>query len=171
MDKNRLIGTETGLPWRLSADLRRFRKLTTGKPIVMGRKTLEQIGGPLKERTNIVLTRQADYSAPGCIVAHSIDEALMIANAALPGLGANEIMVIGGAEVYRQALPLVERIYLTIVEGEFTGNTWLPDVPAFRGEVIHEDAHAADEKNPHANRFLILERSDTGIELNELLQQ
>lgn len=103
MDRNRLIGNETGLPWRLPADLRRFRKLTTGKPIIMGRKTFEHIGGPLKDRLNIVLTRQTDFTYPGVVVVHSIEEAFHHAQQELPQWGGDEIMIIGGAEVYRQA--------------------------------------------------------------------
>ena len=161
MDQNRLIGDEKGLPWRLPADLRRFRKLTTGKPIIMGRKTLEHIGGPLNDRLNIVVTRQPHYAATGCVVAHSIEEALQLAKNALPDLGADEIMVIGGAEVYRQAMPFVDRIYLTEVEGEFTGNTWFHELAAFGGREVRAESVPADTKNIHPHRFSIWERDAT----------
>jgi dihydrofolate reductase len=169
MDRNGLIGSDRGLPWHLSADLKRFRKLTTGKPIIMGRKTLKQIGGPLKDRLNIVLTRQPDFAADGCAVTHSIEEALTLAWAALPNLGADEIMVIGGAEVYGQALPFVERICLTIVAGEFTGNAWFPLDGSFKVKIAHDEHIPADAKNPHAHRFLILERLADGIAIGEIL--
>ena len=91
MDRNRLIGNRTGLPWHLSADLKRFRKLTTGKPVIMGRKTFEHLGKPLPDRLNIVISRQPDYLVPGCIVLHSLEEALLTAWAALPHLRQEEI--------------------------------------------------------------------------------
>src|SRR5579862_6435572 len=107
MDRNRLIGNETGMPWHLPVDLKRFRRLTTGKPVIMGRKTFEHIGRPLPDRINIVISRQQNYLVPGCIVLHSLDEALLTAKSALPQLGADEIIVIGGGEVFQQALPQI----------------------------------------------------------------
>jgi dihydrofolate reductase len=169
MDRNGLIGNETGLPWRLPADLRRFRKLTTGHPIIMGRKTFEQIGGPLKERLNIVLTRAAE--APpilkDCAIAHSFDDALRIAREAATQMNTDEIFIIGGAEAYRQALPLVERIYLTLVEGTFEGNAWFPKDESFRGKIVRAESIAADEKNPYSHRFVVVERSISGLSLGE----
>jgi dihydrofolate reductase len=169
MDQSGLIGNETGLPWRLPADLKRFRKLTTGKPIIMGRKTLEHIGGPLKERLNIVLTRQADFQCAGVVVVHSFEEAIERAKAVLPEWGGDEIMIIGGAEVYRQALPLVERIYLTIVDGKFEGNTWFPGLETLRAELLASETIPADAKNPHRHRFLILNRDETGAPVTDML--
>lgn len=171
MDRHGLIGTESGLPWRLSADLRRFRKLTTGHPIIVGRKTLEHIGGPLKERLNIVLTRGTDGQSvlQGCAVANSLDEAMKLAREAAPPMQTDEVFVIGGSEVYRQAMPLIDRVYLTIVEGEFTGNTWFPFDDAFRGAISHDERIPADEKNAHAHRFVIIDRNSNGIALKDLL--
>jgi dihydrofolate reductase len=169
MDRHGLIGNEQGLPWRLPADLRRFRKLTTGKPIIMGRKTLEQIGGPLKERLNIVLTRQTNFQHAGCVVAHSFPEAIEGAEEWLAKADVDEIMVIGGADVYRQALASVERIYLTIVDGEFTGNTWFNELRALRARAVHEETLPPDSKNPHPHRFLILERDDTAGTIEGIL--
>jgi len=169
MDRRRLIGAQTGLPWHLPADLKRFRKLTTGKPIVMGRRTFEHIGRPLPDRLNIVVTRQQDYIAPGVVVAHSLDDAIATARSASGQLEADEIMIVGGSEVFAQALPLVERIYLTIVEGEFAGNAWFPASDSFVGEVIHEESLPADAKNPYPHRFIIWERRETGVGLDRLL--
>ena len=169
MDKHRLIGNEAGLPWHLPSDLKRFRELTTGKPIILGRKTYEQIGRPLPERLNIVLTRQADYVAAGCSVVRTIEGALAVAEAALPNLGADEIMIVGGAEVYRQAIPFAQRCYLTVVDGEFRGNAWFPDVPPFRGRAIREETYPADEKTQHSHRFLIVDHDESGVLLETLI--
>lgn len=168
MDRNGLIGTTSGLPWHLSADLKRFRKLTIGKPIILGRRTLDHIGGPLKDRLNIVLTRQNNVAHPGCTIAHSIDEALVKARSALTEMAADEIMIIGGAEVYRQALPVVERVYLTIVDGDFSGNAWFPAEPTFRGRIVHDETFPADAKNAHAHRLVILDRDDAGLTIEQV---
>lgn len=168
MDRNGLIGAESGLPWYLSADLKRFRKLTTGKPIILGRRTLDHIGGPLKNRLNIVLTRQINVAHPGCEIAHSIEEALARAQRGLIEMAVDEMMIIGGAEVYRQALPLVERVYLTLVDGEFSGNTWFPTELTFRGRIVHDETFPADAKNAHAHRLVILDRDDAGLTIEQV---
>lgn len=171
MDRNGLIGTETGLPWRLSADLKRFRKLTTGHPIIMGRKTLEHIGGPLKERVNIVMTR-ATEALPilnGCVVAHTLDEALRIARDAAVDMKTGEIFIIGGAEVFRQGMGRSDRIYLTVVKGEFNGNTWFPFDDSLRFSVVQDESIAADAKNAHAHRFVVADRADRGVTIREML--
>lgn len=173
MDRNGLIGNETGLPWHLSADLRRFRKLTTGHPIIMGRKTLEHIGGPLKERLNIVMTRRTDCQSvlQGCVVAHSLDEAMQSARDAKAPMRTDEVFIIGGAEIFRQAMPLIDRVYLTIVEGAFTGNTWFPFDESFRGTIIHDETLPADAKNPMPHRFVIIDRADAGTTIREQCTQ
>jgi dihydrofolate reductase len=169
MDRKRLIGSAAGLPWHLPADLKRFRKLTVGKPIVMGRKTFDPIGRPLPDRTNIVVTRQEGFAAPGCVIARSLEEALALAEADAKARGVDEIMVIGGAELFRQALPVVDRVYLTIVEGSFSGNTFFPTEPEFRGVIVHDEAVPDDAKNPHAQRFVILDRAAEGVTVTKLL--
>src|SRR3954469_21484251 len=121
MSEQGLIGNQQALPWRLSKDLKRFRELTWGKPVVLGRKTYESIGKPLPGRHLIVVTRRADYAAAGCEIAHSFAEAVALADAWATEHQVDEIMVAGGAEVYREALPLCDRIYLTVVEGQFQG--------------------------------------------------
>ncbi|HEX9023948.1 MAG TPA: dihydrofolate reductase [Geobacteraceae bacterium] len=124
MAENRVIGRDGAVPWRVPEDLRHFRDVTMGHPIIMGRKTFEQIGRPLPGRMNIVLTRQPDYEAPGCRVCHSLADALAAC------AGADEVFICGGGEVYRQTISLADRIYLTIIDGEFAGNTLFPDIPS-----------------------------------------
>lgn len=160
MSEQFLIGTEAGLPWHLPADLKRFRKLTIGKPVIIGRKTLELLGGPLKGRPHIVLTHRADYHRDDSRIAHSIPEALGMAQSLLPETATDEVMVIGGAEVYREAMPWVTRMYLTIVSGTFTGTTYYPFEcrPTQEWMLVHEEAVPADERNAYPHRFLIWER-------------
>lgn len=153
---NGVIGRNNQLPWRLPADMQYFRRMTMGKPIVMGRKTFESFGAkPLPGRHNIVLTRDASYKADGATVVGSLAAALTAAGEA------SEIMIIGGSELYMQALPMADRIYLTRVHGEFEGDAFFPTVePTIWNEVSRED-HEPDEKNPCAYSFLVLERKTT----------
>lgn len=156
MDRNLVIGDEQGIPWHLPADLKRFRKLTLGKPIVMGRTTFEHIGRPLDKRTNIVMTRRRDYHPEGVLVAHSVEEALRLIG------DVDEMVIVGGGEVYRVFLPLVNRLYLTFVDGEFPGTASFPgEVPTPEGYVWHEthrEQHFADEKNPFDHCYLVRDR-------------
>lgn len=157
MSRTGLIGREGGLPWRLPRDLKHFRALTWGKPIIMGRKTHESLGRPLPGRTNIVLTRQTDHLAEGCRVANSVDEAIDQARAT----GADEAMIIGGAEVYREFLFRCDAIHLTLVEGDFEGDVFFPIDPLHSTDwrITHEERWPADEANPHDARYLMLERA------------
>ena len=146
------IGKAGKMPWHLPADLRHFKALTLGKPVIMGRRTFEAIGKPLPLRRNIVVTRDSQYRATGCEAAHSFTEALVLA------AGAPEIMVIGGGEIYREALPRAQRIYFTRVHAHFEADTFFPPLdPAEWRETARED-HAADEHNRFAYSFLTLER-------------
>ena len=149
---NNVIGVQGHLPWRLSADLKRFKSLTMGKPIVMGRLTHESIGRALPGRQNIVITRQSRYEAPGCAVARSTDAAIALAG------DADEVMVIGGGEIYRQFLPRADRIYLTRVSVDLEGDAHFP--PLDDGEWLEStsNAHAADESNEYDAAFSVLER-------------
>lgn len=152
MAHDRVIGQGGKTPWRLSADLQRFRKLTMGKPIIMGRKTHESIGKVLDGRLNIVLTRNPEYAAPGCRVVHSADAALEAA------AGAPEAMVIGGAEVYALFLPLASRMYLTCIQTHAQGDAFFPPWSSEEWvERYHED-HDTDAVNPSPHSFSILER-------------
>jgi len=158
MGRNHVIGTDTGLPWHLPRDLKHFRSLTLGKPIILGRTTFEHIGRPLPDRPNIVLSRRPTFLADGVRVVRSAAEALTLAE----GLGADEAVVIGGGEVYRAFLPRADRLYLTVVEGEFEGTTTFPvDVLAGLPLVVTgREHHPADAKNAHAVTFWQLDRAD-----------
>jgi dihydrofolate reductase len=148
---NGVIGLDNRLPWHLPDDLRHFKALTLGKPILMGRKTFSSIGKPLPDRTNLVLTRAPEWRHPGVTAVRSLEEALELA------AGAPELVVIGGAEVYRLALPLARRIYLTRVHTSVSGDTYLPELDAGWREVARQ-SHPVDARHAHAMTFLTLER-------------
>ncbi len=150
-DENRLIGNKNKLPWRLPADLAWFKECTMGKPILMGRKTFESIGKPLPGRQNIVLTRQ-DLQIEGCTVVHSLEQAKEAAG------DAAEIMVIGGAEIYAQTLPFADKLYYTQIHHAFKGDAWFLELQMKKWEMLHREAHTADEKNPYDHTFMILAR-------------
>jgi len=147
-----VIGVGNRLPWHLPADLRHFRELTMGKPVLMGRRTHESIGRPLPGRLNLVLTRDASYDAPGCRVVGGFDEAL--AGCA----DAPEVMVIGGAAVYARALPHATRLYLTRVQQPFAGDVYFPAYAEEEWSVRDRDPHPADSRNPWPYVFVTLER-------------
>jgi dihydrofolate reductase len=152
MDENRLIGRDNQLPWSLSADLKWFRKQTMGKPVLMGRKTFDSIGKPLPGRQNIIITRQ-DITIEGCTVVHSLKEARASAN------DAEEIMVIGGAEIYTRLLAAADRLYITQIHDTFEGDTWFPEFDLSDWQEIHYETCQPDEKTPYAYSFKILQRS------------
>ena len=132
MDLDRAIGRENRLPWHLPKDLARFRDLTMGHPVVMGRKTYESIGRPLPGRTNIVITRQEAFAADGTVVVHDLQEAFGACG------DAEEVFVLGGAEVFREAMPLADRIHLTVVQARIQGDTFFPEIsPAF--SLVHSE--------------------------------
>jgi dihydrofolate reductase len=152
MAENRVIGVDNSLPWRLPADLRHFRRLTTGHHVIMGRRNYESIGKPLPDRTNIVVTRNPSYRAPGCLVMHSLEAALASAQ------NDPEIFVIGGADIYRQALDRADRLYLTLVHAQVQGDTYFPPIDERQWREISRERHELDEKNPHACTFLVYDR-------------
>jgi dihydrofolate reductase len=152
MAENRVIGVDNTLPWRLPADLRHFRLITTGHPVIMGRRNYESIGKPLPGRDNIVVTRDPDYRAPGCTVTHSLEQALTSAQ------NDREIFIIGGAEIYRQAFPRAERLYLTLVHADIRGDTYFPEFDPAQWRETSRERHEADEKNPYAYTFLTYDR-------------
>ncbi len=158
LDKNRVIGVNGRIPWRLPDDLKWFREMTLGKPVLMGRKTYESIPAqfrPLPGRRNIVITRQPDYSAPGTAVVHTLAQAL---TAAAP---APEIIVAGGGELYAALLPQATRLYLTLVAGEFAGDAFFPPYQPHLWRERWRQEHAADERHPYSFTWLILERETT----------
>lgn len=156
--ENGVIGRENGLPWHLPEDLRYFREVTMGKPIVMGRKTFESIGRPLPGRTNIVITRNRAYSAGGIRLAASLDEALALAREVARADGAPEVVVIGGAEVYREALPRADRLYLTEVHAEVAGDTRLPAIDWSQWREVRRERHEAAAPNPYPYSFVVYDR-------------
>lgn len=149
---SRVIGADGDLPWRLPADLRRFKATTMGHPIVMGRKTWESIGRPLPGRRNIVLSRRAEFTAEGAEVVSSLDAAL--ARAA----DADEVFVIGGEAVYEAALPRADRLLLTWVEGRFEGDAFFPAFDPDEWVERSREAVPADDRNAHATEVVVLER-------------
>lgn len=153
ISENDVIGKDNDIPWRLSSDLKQFKKITMGHSIIMGRKTYESIGKALPGRKNIVLTRQPDFHAPGCIVVHDLHEALEITN------GEKEVFLIGGATLYQEAFEkkLVAKIYLTIVHAEIDGDVYfhLPSPDSFK--IISESHHPADNRNEYPFTFRMLE--------------
>ncbi len=155
-DDNGVIGHEGKLPWHLPADLRHFKEVTTGHSVVMGRKTFESIGKALPGRTNIVLSRRPDYEASGCVVVGGVEEAIEVAEER----GAQKIMVIGGAGVFRQFLSYTKVMELTRVQGEYEGDTYFPEFDEEEWEVVREKERKADEENEADMIFLRLERRD-----------
>ncbi len=157
MDKKRLIGSGDTLPWHLPADMKRFRAITMGKPVIMGRKTYESIPKrfrPLAGRHNIVLTRNRNYSAQGCTIVFSVEDALSAAGQV------DEIIIGGGAHLYAQLLPRAHRLYLTKIDAEFEGNVYFPEIIWEEWSEIHREERSADEQNPYDTCFVILERAE-----------
>jgi dihydrofolate reductase len=148
---NGVIGRDNALPWHLPEDLKRFKRQTMGKPIVMGRKTYESIGKPLPGRHNIVMTRDTNYQRDGITVVHGVDEAVKAAD------DAPEIMVIGGADLFRLFLPRAGRVHLTRVHAQVDGDVMWPPLDASWG-VVGVESHAADERHAHAMTFEVWEK-------------
>ena len=152
MAKNHVIGRDNTLPWRLSADLKRFKQLTMGHTLVLGRKTYESIGRPLPGRRMVLITRQSDFRPEGVQVVHSLEEALAAAPA-----DEQELFIGGGAEIYRQAMPLTDRIYLTVIEREVEGDAHFPELDPSAWRLVEEEAHLGAEE-PLPYRFLTYDR-------------
>jgi dihydrofolate reductase len=154
MAENGLIGNGNALPWHLPADMAHFKELTLGKPVLMGENTFLSIGRALKDRKNIVLSNKSDFSAENCLIAGSIEEAIDLADRE----GAEELMVIGGASVYRQFLPIANKMYLTIIEGDFNGDIFFPEYNRGEWEVVEAKKHGKDINNPYSLSFQVLLR-------------
>jgi dihydrofolate reductase len=157
MADNRVIGRGNRLPWYLPADLQHFKALTIGKPIVMGRRTWESLPGLLPDRPHIVITRDPGYRADGCLLVHSLEQALTAAGT-VP-----EVMIVGGADLYRQTLPLAARICLTLVHTRPEGDTEFPEYDSTEWLETAREAHLADSRNPFPYTFLTLERRDDPV--------
>lgn len=156
--KNGVIGRGGALPWRLRSDLKRFKALTMGKPMIMGRKTFDTIGRPLPGRTTIVVTRQVDFGTEGVEVAHSWPEALKRAQDIAVASGAGEIAVIGGGQLFAEMLPEADRVYLTEVDATPTGDAFFPPLDPAEWRMLRREAHRAGPDDEYAFAFIDYER-------------
>ena len=156
MAKNRVIGAGNRIPWHLPSELKLFKSLTMGHHIVMGRKTYESINRLLPGRTTVIVTHQPGYTVPGAIVAHSVKEALDAC------AGDDECFVIGGAELFRETLPVADRIHLTVVDAEPAGDTFMPDFDMSAWRETSSQTFPADEKHAHSYRYAVYDRAPAG---------
>lgn len=158
MSENRVIGINNKLPWYLPNDLKYFKQVTMGKPIVMGRKTFESIGKPLPGRANIIITRNKDWAAEGVKVSHSLEQAFELAQAVGEIDGKDELMIIGGDQIYKSCLACVDRIYLTQVHAHVEGDAWFPDVDWSQWQEIGREDFSAEGPNPYDYSFIVFDR-------------
>lgn len=149
---NRVIGKDNKMPWHLPADLQHFKKLTVGKPIIMGRKTFESLGRPLPGRLNVVITRQHDYTVEGCKLYHNLSTALSELR------DFSEVVIMGGSEIYTLSIELADLMYLTYIDLDVAGDTFFPAWSDDHWREISREEHVADEKNPHSYAFVTLEK-------------
>ncbi|MEM7430229.1 MAG: dihydrofolate reductase [Pseudomonadota bacterium] len=156
---NGVIGADGDMPWHLPSDLKRFKQITMGKPVIMGRKTYESIGRPLPGRPNLVVTRSASFGVPGVHAFGSIDEAIDKAQELAADLSAEEICILGGGEIYSQTLPLVSRIYLTRVMAEMAGDTTYPDLDDTQWREVAREHHTEGAGDTADFMLLTLERA------------
>ena len=156
VSRNGVIGRDNQLPWHLPEDLKFFKTVTMGKPILMGRKTFESIGRPLPGRTNIVITRDPDWHSLGVEVAGSLEAALQLGEKACSAVGEEEVMVIGGEQIYRMTLPAADRLYLTQVDADVEGDAYFPEVDFGQWQQISEQLPELTDTHPY--RFLQLDR-------------
>lgn len=157
LSKNRVIGRNNDLPWRLPDDMKYFMQTTKGHHVVMGRKNYESLPlkfRPLPNRTNIVVTHQLNFQAPGCIIVRSIDAAIEIAAEA----GESELFMIGGAQIYEQALQKADRLYLTEIDAEVDGDTYFPEIASGKWKEVSRTHHATDDRHAFAFDFVVYER-------------
>jgi len=153
MARNRVIGRDNAMPWHLPAELKYFKRVTMGKPIIMGRKTFESIGRPLPGRHNIVVTRDRGYAQAGVTVVHGLPEAIAAAG------DVDEVVIVGGAELYRQALPMADRLYLTEIESETEGDTWFPQIRQGDWREVSRERRRKDPNNPFDLTWIVLDRA------------
>lgn len=152
MSANRVIGSMGKIPWKLPVDMKRFHTLTIGKPVIMGRKTFESIGNALPGRLNIVMTRDGAFRAQGCRMVTSREDALTIAG------DVGEVMIIGGEGIYKEFLPIADRIYLTVIDAEMKGDTFFPAINDAEWREVSREEHEPDKKNNYRYTFTTLER-------------
>jgi dihydrofolate reductase len=154
LSENNVVGVKNQLPWKLSADLKRVKALTMGHHIIMGRKTYESIGKPLPGRTNVIITRNKDFKAEGCVIARSLEHALEISK------DDSEVFIFGGGEIFRDAMNLASKIYMTRVHTSIKGDTHFPEVKPFDWRIIHLEEFKADEKNEYDYSFMTLVKAE-----------
>lgn len=153
-DENRVIGKNNALIWHLPADLKRFKALTTGHVIIMGRKTFESIGRPLPNRTTIVISRQQDLKIEGVILAHSVEEAILKAKS----ISRDDIFIVGGAEIYQLSLPLADQILVTQLHDIFEGDAFFPEILPAMWEVAEQERGVTDEQNAYQFSYITYAR-------------
>ncbi|MDA0708114.1 MAG: type 3 dihydrofolate reductase [Proteobacteria bacterium] len=156
--ENGTIGKDNNMPWKISSDLQYFKKVTMNKPIIMGRKTFQSIGIPLPGRVNIVITRDTNFTREGVITAHSIDMALDVAKSMAENKGVDEVMIIGGAQIYALFLPHADRLYLTRIHAQIEGDTYFPELKKSDWIEYSSIRHEAGEKDSHDYSFIVLDR-------------
>lgn len=156
--RNGVIGADQAMPWRLSTDMQRFKRLTMGKPVIVGRKTFETFGKPLPGRRNIVVTRNAAYAPEGATVVANLDQALVVARQAADTAGVEEVMVLGGGEIYRQAMELADRLYITHVDAVPVGDTRFPEIGPATWLAVSAEEVPAGPRDSAATRFVVYER-------------
>ena len=161
MARNRVIGKGNTLPWRLRTDMLHFKRTTMGKPVIMGRKNFQSFGVPLPGRTNILLTRDTAFAAAGVTVVHTLDDALEVACAQCFIDGQNELMVIGGADIYALTLPIADRLYLTEIQADIEGDTWFPEFDRADWREVSRVEHPAGERDSYPCSFVVLDRCTT----------
>jgi len=154
VSENNIIGFHNDLPWKLPADLQHFKDVTKGKPVIMGRKTYDSIGHALKDRHNIIVSRQAHLQVEGCDVVDSLKKAIRLAEKDMT----EEVCVIGGGDIYRQALPIADQIYFTRVHATIQGDVSFPELSGFEWREINREYHEADKENQYAFSFVAYER-------------
>lgn len=153
MAKNRVIGLDNDMPWRLPDDLKFFKKTTTGKPVIMGRKTFESIGSrPLPNRPNLVISRQADFVAEGATVFSSVEDAIASTDSV------EEVIIMGGGQLYKQMLPQADKLYLTLINADIDGDTLFPDWTEFSWNEIEREHHAMDDSHAYDFDFVTLQK-------------
>ncbi len=158
MGRNRVIGLNNKMPWHLPADLQFFKETTFGSPIIMGRKTYDSIGRPLPGRKNIILSRDENLKIEGCIVVSSLVRALEIAQADSQEKEKEDVFITGGAHLYEKFINDADRLYLTLIDEEFEGDTFFPDYTQYQWKEVERVENSADEKNPYPYTFLTLDR-------------
>ena len=158
--ENGVIGKGNELPWRLSSDLKRFKAVTWGKPVIMGRRTFQSIGQPLPGRDNIVLTRAADFTADGIVIVADIEAAIEAAERKAQEKSASEIMVAGGSDIYRQTIDLADRLYLTTVHASPEGDAYFPALDESEWKIVHSEHLRASDRDSFATTYRVLDRLD-----------